>query len=93
MTPSFRYRLSDHEKDALLCEQAALIARQAAWIAELEALLRGDNRLIFVSAWNEWAEGACLEPDRTYGHRWPEALRTVMLKTGYVWGARWLPVA
>jgi transposase len=39
MTPPFRYRLSDREKDALLSEQAALIERQAARIAELEALL------------------------------------------------------
>ncbi|QLH39507.1 MAG: hypothetical protein HWD60_11875 [Defluviicoccus sp.] len=39
MAPLFRYRLSDDEKDALLCEQAALIERQAARIAELEALL------------------------------------------------------
>lgn len=39
MTPPFRYRLSDREKDALLTEQATLIERQAARIAELEALL------------------------------------------------------
>jgi transposase len=39
MTPPFRYRLSDREKDALLSEQAVLIERQAARIAELEALL------------------------------------------------------
>jgi transposase len=39
MTPPFRYRLSDREKDALLTEQAALIERQAGRIAELEALL------------------------------------------------------
>ena len=31
--------MSDDEKDALLCEQAALIERQSARIAELEALL------------------------------------------------------
>lgn len=39
MTPPFRYRLSDREKDALLSEQAALIERQAARIEELEAQL------------------------------------------------------
>ncbi len=39
MTPPFRYRLSDREKDALLSEQAALIERQTARIAELGALL------------------------------------------------------
>jgi transposase len=39
MTLPFRYRLSDREKDALLSEQGVLIERQAARIAELEALL------------------------------------------------------
>jgi transposase len=39
MTPPFRYRLSDREKDALLSEQAALIEQLAARVKELEALL------------------------------------------------------
>jgi transposase len=34
-----RYRLSEAEKDALLLEQAALIERLAARVAELEALV------------------------------------------------------
>ena len=34
-----RYRLTDAEKDALLDEQAALIERLAARVAELEAAL------------------------------------------------------
>jgi O-antigen biosynthesis protein len=44
-------------------------------IEEIRQFLMGDERFLFVNAWNEWAEGAHLEPDSGYGHRWLEALR------------------
>ena len=66
------------QDDALMFVNASARAYQT-WLEAVMEITReqnfGDERLVFINAWNEWGEGNHLEPDRKYGHAFLEATR------------------
>ncbi len=52
-------------------------ANYQRWLAALVAQARAkpveEERVVFINAWNEWAEGAYLEPDLQYGRQFLDA--------------------
>ena len=57
-------------------------AAYGEWLAEaLDRAVRRpeDERLVFVNAWNEWAEGCHLEPDQRHGRGYLEATRDALI--------------
>ena len=45
-------------------------------IRQEENKLPGEERLVFINAWNEWAEGTYLEPDAEFGRGFLEAVKS-----------------
>jgi lipopolysaccharide biosynthesis protein len=44
------------------------------WLRRIVGRIRAeDPKLVFINAWNEWAEGCHLEPDDVWGHAWLDA--------------------
>jgi lipopolysaccharide biosynthesis protein len=51
------------------------------WLQQAIAAARQrkpDSPMVFINAWNEWAEGAVLEPDARLGFAWLEATRAAL---------------
>jgi GT2 family glycosyltransferase/SAM-dependent methyltransferase len=66
-------------QDTSFCFENATPGAFEVWaeavIDQTRKMQSGDQRLVFVNAWNEWAEGAYLEPDLRFGHGFLEALK------------------
>lgn len=60
------------------------VVRYSQWLSfnaervTKDSRLSADEKLIFINAWNEWAEGTHLEPDQKHGYGYLEATRSVM---------------
>lgn len=50
-----------------------------AYQASMKRSTEAKNSILFVNAWNEWAEGTYLEPDIKYGYGYLEAIKSVVL--------------
>ena len=50
-------------------------------LARTQERYAGDEQIVFVNAWNEWAEGCHLEPDQKWGRAYLEATRRALEET------------
>ena len=90
-SPRFNAVMPSWDNTARRMERATIFdgASPGAFQAWLEAAIRqtrehnfGDERIVFINAWNEWAEAAYLEPDQMFGHEYLEAVRNALAHHG-----------
>jgi len=69
-------------KDSAYIFHGSTPEKYGAWLRKaIERTTRkhqGDEKLVFINAWNEWAEGNHLEPDLKWGNAYLAATRTAL---------------
>ena len=60
----------------------ALYRRWLAALVDRAGRRPEEDRLVFINAWNEWAEGNHLEPDQRHGRAYLEATRDALRHPG-----------
>lgn len=81
-TPSWDNTARKKNKGIILEHSSPLLFEKYLVNAFSDTVIRhqnADERLVFVNAWNEWAEGAHLEPDQKYGYAWLESVQKAHL--------------
>ena len=68
-------------QNALIFEGASpgLYEKWLDWTVRTVAHVPEEENYVFILAWNEWAEGNHLEPDKRYGRAWLEATRNILV--------------
>lgn len=65
-------------------------AKYAFWLSQIAWYtlnqFQGDERLLFINAWNEWGEGCHLEPDEKDGASYLEATRMALQQSRDIYG-------
>ncbi|MBR6549047.1 MAG: glycoside hydrolase family 99-like domain-containing protein, partial [Clostridia bacterium] len=57
------------------------IERFESYLTQLVKRANEENKpMVFLNAWNEWGEGAFLEPDKRYGYQKLEAVKAAMVQ-------------
>ena len=81
--PSWDNTARRNNKSSILLNSSPLGYQRWLFNAICETVERFSNpeqRFIFINAWNDWAEGAHLEPDQRYGYAYLEATRMALVR-------------
>ena len=94
--PVFRTVFPSWDNTARLGNRALIIVNSTPrnyeyWLGQVATRSAGRMPFVFINAWNEWAEGCHLEPDRHNGRAFLEATKRVREGTSAVVGFESLP--